>query len=461
MTGHFTAKPWFPTAALTALGLALLALTAFGLSQHMPSADDQVSAERRQVLVELSCVAGLVYLAAVALVLNFRLPRHAVWGILLGAVLMRAIVLPTQPLLSTDLYRYVWDGKVQVAGINPYRYIPDAPELKFLRDDFMFPRINRGSYAHTIYPPTAELVYFLAAWASPTYVGIKAAMVGFEILAVAAMLQLIGRAGLPRERILIYAWNPLTVWEFAGNGHVDAVAIGLLALTMLVYLRGARILTGALLGAAILVKFLPVALFPAFWRRWDWRMPAACVAALLLLYLPYYLGVGTAVFGFLPNYAGEEGLATGDGLYSVFALEHLVHLPPAAISGIVALVALLLLWLGTRVAFAKRVPGSDADEIVALARNVLLLLTALTLALTPHFAWYYAWLALPACIFPCYSVLYLTVAAFLLNFDPAHSELLWRGLVFGPFIPFAAWEYWWRRRGAAAPMLATLRRIQP
>ena len=75
------------------------------------------------------------------------------------AVAMRAITFAAPPLLSSDMYRYVWDGRVQLAGINPYRYLPDAPELAFLRDAAVFPHINRADYAPTIYPPAAEMLY--------------------------------------------------------------------------------------------------------------------------------------------------------------------------------------------------------------------------------------------------------------------------------------------------------------
>ena len=71
------------------------------------------------------------------------------------------------PLLSSDIYRYVWDGRVQRAGINPYRYLPDAPQLAFLRDPAVFPNINRAEYAPTIYPPTAEALFALAAASPP------------------------------------------------------------------------------------------------------------------------------------------------------------------------------------------------------------------------------------------------------------------------------------------------------
>ena len=59
---------------------------------------------------------------------------------------MRLALLFVEPYLSTDIYRYVWDGRVQAAGINPYRYMPIAPELAHLRDAAIFPNINRADY---------------------------------------------------------------------------------------------------------------------------------------------------------------------------------------------------------------------------------------------------------------------------------------------------------------------------
>ena len=126
---------------------------------------------------------------------------------------------------------------MQAAGINPYRYLPADPALPSLRDDCVYPRINRAEYAPTIYPPAAQMVFAAVGlvWSSVT--GVKAAMVGFEVLAVVCLLRLLAARRLPAERVLIYAWNPLPVWAFAGNGHVDAVAIGLLALALLLRVR--------------------------------------------------------------------------------------------------------------------------------------------------------------------------------------------------------------------------------
>ena len=223
------------------------------------------------------------------------------------------------PFLSNDMYRYIWDGWVQGAGINPYRFIPADPHLAFLRDAAVFPNINRADYAHTIYPPAAEMIFFLVSGtakllAVPPVLAMKVFMLGFEGVGIWAMLQLLDLAGLPRARILIYAWNPVTVWEFAGSGHVDAIAICFIALALLAVCKGLRGWGAAALAAAVLTKFLPVILLPALWRRWDWKFAAIFIAVIALLYAPY-LGVGKAVLGFLGGYGAQEGIDSGQGIF--------------------------------------------------------------------------------------------------------------------------------------------------
>ena len=223
-----------PSSGLAALGASLAALTLLGASYQPalgqgPILDPVAMAK----VTGLVCLAGMLYLGAVAIVLTHSLPRWTLWIILACAVLMRCVLLATPPSLSTDIYRYVWDGRVQAAGINPYRYVPAAPELASLRDEAIYPHINRATAATTIYPPIAEAVFFLVNLTGAGLAGMKVAMTAFEGLAIAVLIYLLPRAGLPRERVVIYAWNPVAVWEIAGNGHVDAVAIGFMALALL------------------------------------------------------------------------------------------------------------------------------------------------------------------------------------------------------------------------------------
>ena len=152
--------------ALTAIGALLLLLTGIGLwRQHIYDTDG---------FIIVALAQGAFYLAAVALTWRGGLSRRALIGVLAVAALMRLVVLLAPPYLSDDINRYVWDGRVQGAGINPYRYIPADPHLATLRDETIFPRINRADYAPTIYPPVAEYIFFLGTRLSQSLTAMKA-----------------------------------------------------------------------------------------------------------------------------------------------------------------------------------------------------------------------------------------------------------------------------------------------
>src|SRR6185436_3074482 len=122
-----------------------------------------------------------------------RLSRRAsvlsVMIILIFAAGFRAELAGKRPYLSTDVYRYIWDGRVQSAGINPYRYRPSAEELADLRDENIYPKINRGDYSITPYPPVAQMVYAAIYWIRPSSViAFKFAMSAFDLLTMLALV---------------------------------------------------------------------------------------------------------------------------------------------------------------------------------------------------------------------------------------------------------------------------------
>ena len=142
------------TLQLGSIGAVLLILTAAGVLLTLSHLDVGIAYTQIQGAVLLLVLAGVAYLAAVFAVLRpHQSSRRAVWIVLCVAIAMRLAFVFAPPMLSSDMYRYVWDGQVQKAGINPYRYVPADPALKPLRDEKIFPRINRADYAHTIYPP--------------------------------------------------------------------------------------------------------------------------------------------------------------------------------------------------------------------------------------------------------------------------------------------------------------------
>ena len=426
--------------AVTGGLLVLLTLAALGL--HVPGADTVGSDVRKDAFIALLAIAAACYLAAVRVVWQRQPAPRAIWIVLIVAMAMRLPPLLAPPFLSSDMYRYVWDGEVQNAGFNPYRYVPADPALASLRDPVIYPHISRADYARTIYPPTAQIVFRAVAAIDPSVLAMKLAMVAFEAVAIGAVLVLLRRADLPAERALIYAWNPLAVWAFAGNGHVDAIGIGLLALALLASTVRRDTLGGALLGAAGLVKLFPLAVAPALWRRGAaWRMPVACLVTVAGLYL-CYIGAGSRVFGFLSGYLVEEDITQGSGIWLLAGLNHLVLITSLAAKAYIGGVAMGLLLLAAWVALR------DApDDAVRICGDAAILAACGTVAISPHFPWYFAWLALPSCLCPRWSIVWLSVAPVLLYLDPWHERFFWPCLVYLPaglLASHALWRRGWR-----------------
>lgn len=395
---------------LVAAGAVLLALVACGVG--LQASWLGAWPDNRALFATTLLAAVAVYFAAVRITLGARLQGALPW-VLGVAIALRLLVLAVPPLLSGDVYRYVWDGRVQAAGINPYAYIPADPALAFLHDAAVYPNVNRAEYAPTIYPPMAQVIFAAIGRIWSSTMAVRLVMIGFEALAVACLLRLLALAGLPAERVVIYAWNPLAIWEFAGNGHVDAAAIGLLALALLLRATRRDGLAGVALGAAVLVKFLPLAAAPAFWRAHaGGRCAIGCVVAIAAFY-GLYIGAGAKVLGFLSGYGREEAGQDGGGIWLLAGLSRLDGLPDGGRTAYLVLCLIALAALSAWVANRTRPP----DDAVRVCGDACLLMLALTCAASPHYAWYYVWLALPAVLAPYRAAIWLSAAPALLYLD--------------------------------------------
>jgi hypothetical protein len=220
----------------------------------------------RPVATLLCLGAGSVALAMAAR----RLPKErapGAAGILLVAVVLRVLLLPVPPTLSEDVLRYLWDGKVAGAGLNPYRWAPDAPEVAPLRDDDW----QRMPHRHvpTVYPPLAMAVFSIAARLPASVLALKTLLTAADLATCVLLLWLARRRGLPRGRVVWYAWNPLVSLEVAGMGHVDALGVAAVVATVcLVTLRPRRVAAAATTAAAaVLAKLIPLVALPAFARQ--------------------------------------------------------------------------------------------------------------------------------------------------------------------------------------------------
>ena len=233
------------------------------------------------------------------------------------AIAPRLYLLLQKPTLSVDIYRYVWDGRLDTAGFNPFLHVPASHELAFLRDERIYPLVDKKDYAVTIYPPIAQLIFAANALLGGGVTTMKALLLGLEGLGVAALISLLATLRLPRTLVALYLWHPAPLWEIGANGHTEAAVIGL---TLSAFAWGVAknrfYLAGALMALGALVKPTAALALPSIWRPFDLRLPAFVLGLALLSYVPF-LSAGADVLGFVGGYAREQGLNTGTQFFAL------------------------------------------------------------------------------------------------------------------------------------------------
>ena len=366
----------------------------------------------------------LVYFVAV-LVVRTQPVNRATLGIIIAlSIPMFVATYLTDPYLSSDIYRYVWDGMVQHHFINPYRYVPGNAALAWLRapNQDVFDNINRRDYAPTIYPPIAQICYWLATYFAPSVAAMKLMMLGFLALTAWVLALILRQLGRSTSDLLILLWCPLLVWEIGCAGHVDAVVCGLVSLALLFRLRRQPAWCGLFLGMAVMTKFYPLLLLPALYQRRDWKMPAAVVGVCVAGYA-LYSSVGWRVLGFMQGYTKEEGIDSGSRFFLLdylHSLPGLAGLPKGAFTGFsAAVLGVLVLW-AWRYATDERGDGlsgtvrrdRDPMPVPAFVKAAAMLAFALMLLFSPHYAWYNVWLVPFMVLLPYLPLLVYTLVFF-------------------------------------------------
>ena len=328
----------------------------------------------RPVVVAAMFAAFAVGARAVA-----ELPqRRALRAAVLGGLGLQLIALRVRPWSTDDYLRYVWDGRVLLSGVNPYRYPPGDAALAGLRDQWLFPdgvtpALNHPT-ARTIYPPVAQY-FFAAVEALPGGDGQgRVLQVCFAVIAVLTTLLLVRAcraAGIDPRRVVWWAWCPTVILEAGGNAHIDTLAALLLVAAMLAATKERWLASGVLIGLATGTKLTPalagLALPPRAWLR----AGGAAVLVLALSYLPFLLG-GVDVTGYLLGYADEESRDRWDLLRPL--------LPDAIVPvvGMALLIGLIAAVASSRLRSLTRAP----ERAAAIVGGTWLLLT-------PAYPWYF------------------------------------------------------------------------
>jgi len=394
--------PWWRAAALGVLLLLALALYPFLYRTARP--DTALDNYFFLPFLRLWTLSFLPYFAACALVLATR-PSQGRWrwielGIVLaGALVLRAVLLPLPPGFSRDSWRYLWDARVTLHGFSPYIYLPSSAPLKPLVDTVLYPRM-RFRNSPTIYPPGAQAIFLLSylLGGSNLYF-LKGIFLIFDMVTCGALVVFLNRKRIDPLRVLIYAWCPLPIIEFAVQGHVDVITLTFSILALLSFSNnsiGGRMLTGFLVGMAALTKIYPILLLVVIVpdmirdamlahriRGRDYALLAVCFLTILLGYLPYYIMGHGQVLGYFTIYSSEQGENAG---FIQLVMQWVSYASKWSLQTAVArehLVSLLFIVAVSLVVFVLRLRQRMSMPMAAL------LLFGAILAISPHvFPWY-------------------------------------------------------------------------
>lgn len=424
--------------------------------------------------------------------------------ILLFSLIFRVLLIFSTPVHESDFYRYLWDGKVATHSINPYRFEPGAlklheqgittpyldantgvtwrgrvfnsdeksqlEKLTQLRDDHpvLHERVSHQAVP-TIYPPVAQAVFSLsAALFGDSLIGLKVLLLIFDALIIAVMIQILHKLELNPAWVIVYAWSPLVLKEFANSAHYDAIPLFFTLLAIYTALKATRFVsplatgndernanrtlsTATSLALGTLAKFFSVILLPVLIppRLNHWRSYLLFSSIIFIAYLPFFFWSDTGirqVFAGLGVY--NQHWQYNAGLFALIQQSLSLLYTPSQASLLPAkiLVALILIAILCRQTFGQNsgknfTPTSDpAGENQRLLHRCFVMIAALFILSPTAFPWYYTWVMPFLCVFPSRSWIMLSWLLPLSYLDFHQNLSIARSFFW--HIPAISWIIW-------------------
>jgi hypothetical protein len=372
-----------------------------------------------------------------------------------GALLLRIILLPFPPLTSDDPFRYLWDGLIQHHGHNPYHHLPSDMRFNGLHEMEEFRRMNSRDY-HSVYPPLAQVSYYLAASVRPwgfhiTFVLLKLLYMLPELAGIWALSRMVR----PRD-VMLYAWNPVVILAVVGQAHNEVAMIGFLLLFLYAMKHRKPGAASLVLAAAGLLKIHPFVLFPLAASRLGWRrmwpgILAAVLLAALYLDMKALENLGSSLRLYLSTfrfYSGPFYLLRDVGAW--FGMANPGEMAGIALAGLFAIGGLAI-W---RIHAAKRMSTATAVfSVFALhlfcSRAVQVWYLAVLVSLLPlipsPWRWPWWWLA---CV---------SWGTYLIHVDGTYWSFVWIGWIGWLLGMVAALVYHFRNHGRLRPAISTVK----
>lgn len=377
--------------------------------------------------------------------------RFALPFIIGTAMLFRLILVPAIPSISTDIYRYIWDGRLIVHGINPYRWAPYDPRLAQFRDaGIWFPMEYK--YYNTVYMPVSQAVFaFIYALFGNSIAAYKFVYVAIDAMVMGMLVKLLRMRNMPASNVYWYAWCPLPITEIGIAGHQDVAGVLLLLGCLFYMLRSRPAAASILLIAAGFTKGFAFLLAPLFVRRYGRRYAWWAAATTFILGIPIWLCLRSFLHG-MAQYLGTVHVNSGIFHFVYTGLRLLLPMG-AAYFAASRLSNLAILWI---VWWSVREPVDNDSEFL---RRAIAVVGVCLLVVPTLFPWYILWLLPLVLVYksrPSLAFIVLAGTVSLMYLYYYNYTILWwfRVIEYTPFY-YLLWReykdgYWLRLDGSAA-----------
>jgi len=384
------------------------------------------------------------------------------------ALLFRVLFFFSNPIQENDFYRYLWDGRVMAAGINPYLVAPDDIDdvknqtaliikLRNLRDsdpylkETVFPRIGH-SEVNTIYPPVAQAIFAVVGVLKGKTTMLRTVLLVFDLACMLLIVLLLRQLKLPEWAVVIYAWSPIIIKEFANAMHMDVIPIAFMLAALLLAIKERWISAIASLAVATLSKFFPILLLPFFLKRFWTRRPAQA------FYAACIFGIVVAA-GFIPFL--ENSLSAFSGLLT-YARDWQVNAP---VFSALSMLSTLMIGAHNSQLLARILSGilismvaltcmlRQKDTPETIVQTSLITMSALFLIGATGYPWYFAWVLCLCAVLPSRALILCSglVPLYYLRFYYAYrgnaeffqDVIIW--LEFAPVYALLIWDMFFRK----------------
>tara|TARA_B100001123_G_scaffold412301_1_gene509420 strand:+ start:4335 stop:5534 length:1200 start_codon:yes stop_codon:yes gene_type:complete len=327
------------------------------------------------LFVQLLMVNVGVYLVAVCLIGRWKNRGGASFAVcVLLAIAWRVVVITGAPVASDDVYRYIWDGRVQQQGLNPYEVTPDSSSYEHLHDELSQKIAPASAVLPTVYPPGAQLFFRAVTKLDESVFAMVAAVVLCDLLVALVLWRWLLSTGRNPNWVLLYLFHPLVTIEGAGGGHIDIIGTLFVVIAAHALHQRRTLISSVALALAFSTKFLSLVLVPLLWRRVLMRDALVACGLVVVLYLPFTDRLLNFPSGSLAVYAAQWRF---NGPFFAW-IEYLLGIVPAVTvavgSGLIVAIV------------ARRWSSSDSPEAWAwpMATTLLFMPTV--------YPWYLVWL---------------------------------------------------------------------